>query len=64
MKRNNEQRLIDIMFEVAIRCHAGEYDHLSREDFGEYIAKQLNMCGFEGGPVGMSWFSLREITNE
>lgn len=54
----NEQKLIDVLFEIAMRTKAGEYDHLDQEEFGAYISDQLNQLGFLGGPKGMCWHSL------
>ena len=51
------QKLIDIMFEVAITINKNSksFQHLDNEELAEWVAKQLKACGFPTEPVGSSW---------
>ena len=57
--RSKQQRLIDIMFQIAFMVHSHEsfkgkdYDYIS-----DYIREQLNACGFEVRPMGSSRAAL------
>jgi len=43
----NEQKLIDIMFEIALTIHSHKaFDTMSKEDVANWIAKQLYKCGY------------------
>lgn len=58
----NECTLVNIMFEVAMFIHTDRrFENMTREEIAEWIGKQLDGCGFKGGPVGMSWYSLKEV---
>lgn len=58
----NENTLVDIMFQVAMLIHSDKrFDNMTREELADWIGRQLSECGFKGGPVGMSWYSLREV---
>lgn len=69
---SREQRLIDAMFEIAMRTYDSNgrvaikdrneelFLFETREDYAKWIASQLNALGFEGGPVGCSWFVLKD----
>lgn len=54
----NEQKLIDIMFEIA--QVAAKYMHgKTQEEICTWVAKQLEGCGFKTTPVGSSWGVLK-----
>ncbi len=59
---NNEQKLIDIMFQIGLMIHQ---DHWfvgrSQEEVAEWIQLQLKECGFETEPCGASWGVLKKI---
>ena len=56
---NREQKLIDIMFEIAFI--SAKYNHgKNNRDIAKWIKKQLKDCGFEGKSIGSSWFVLDE----
>ena len=58
----NEDTLVDIMFQVAMFIHSDKrFDNMTREELAAWIGRQLSECGFKGGPVGMSWYSLKEV---
>jgi hypothetical protein len=65
---NNERKLIDITFEIAMLMHDKEFRKSfakkSREELAEWVAKQLKGCGFETIPMGSSWGYLRESPND
>lgn len=58
-KTYREQKLVDITFEIALLLTSEKYaDHfrkLGRDGVAEYVANQLNGCGFPTTPVGSSW---------
>lgn len=54
----NDQKLIDITFEIALV--AANYLHgKSNEEIAEWVAKQLRDCGFDTEPRGASWGILK-----
>jgi hypothetical protein len=63
----SEQKLIDIMFEIAQasymmdREHAAvkEYYNEKRDEHMKWVADQLRTCGFETIPAGSSWGVLK-----
>lgn len=63
----HEQKLIDIMFEVAQASYLmwrtpeerAEYYKNIRDGHMEWVAKQLKECGFPTVPMGASWGVLR-----
>lgn len=66
---NREQKLIDIMFEIAqasYRWDRNDTDEITsyynegREKHMEWVAEQLRSCGFDTRPVGMSWGVLKK----
>ena len=57
MATEREQKLVDIMFEVA-QLSATHFHYKSREEHMAWVAKQLKECGFETTPCGMSWGML------
>jgi hypothetical protein len=58
----NEQKLIDICFEIALTV-TDEFTKLSNAEKAAYVAKQLKGCGFDTVPCGASWGVL-EPRNE
>jgi len=54
-----QQKLVDICFEVASMISDKEYRHIfdemSHEEKMEWVAKQLSGCGFKTRPCGCSW---------
>jgi len=59
-KESREQKLVDIMFEVLIRYQMGDIGFSNREEAADWLATQLKASGFDGGPVGSSWFVLKD----
>lgn len=63
---DREQKLIDIMFEVAqfssIYWPAESKDEYfsKRDKHMEWVAKQLEGCGFKTVPMGASWGVLKK----
>lgn len=57
MSKEREQKLIDMMFEMSIG-HEYYLTGRSREQIAEWLAKQLEHCGFKTEPRGMSWAVL------
>lgn len=56
MSTKREQKLVDICFAVGIMLHDHpNLQYMTREEVGEWIAKQLKDNGFPTKPVGMSW---------
>lgn len=59
MNRSNEQKLVDMMFQVAqlsaINWQSPNYYGEHQEKHMEWVAKQLRLVGFETKPVGASW---------
>jgi hypothetical protein len=54
--RSNEQKLIDIMFQVGLTIHNHKYfKKKSNEEIAEWISEQLNNMGFKTEPCGASW---------
>lgn len=53
MDRSPEQKLIDIMFSVALT--SAEYKWKNREEHMEWVARQLKECGFPTIQMGSSW---------
>jgi hypothetical protein len=60
--KSREQKLIDIMFEVAqiSRYHFGKMENYDRDKHMEWVAEQLRICGFDTEPRGLSWGVLKE----
>lgn len=63
MATPREQKLVDIMFQVAMTLTMENFrEHFaskSREEVAEWVAYQLRACGFETKPCGLSWEVLR-----
>ena len=65
--RSREQELIDLCFSLTFAALDTKYfklDKLSRDEVGEWIARQLRGCGFDTQPMGMSWGVLKEDKHE
>lgn len=52
MQQSNEQKLIDMMFEIAIRLKPLG---MSKESVAEWVSDQLRQNGFDTTPRGLSW---------
>ena len=61
MEKSNEQRLIDILFEIAfkIRYDPDRFKGMSEDDFATAIRYILNGSGFKTEPMGSSWAVLK-----
>lgn len=58
--RSNEQKLIDIMFQIGLTIHNNEwFQEKTNEEVAEWIANQLRECGFDTQPMGCSWGVLK-----
>ena len=61
---NNERKLVDITFEIAMLMHDKEFrkgfNKKSQEELAEWVSRQFKCCGFETIPMGASWGYLRE----
>lgn len=58
-QRRREQKLVDIMFEIAVRMHQRELVFPDRESCAAYVAMQLRECGFDNQQLGSSWGVLK-----
>lgn len=57
---SREQKLVDIMFQIAIMVHCDErFTKRGHMEVAEYVRSQLKECGFEVEPAGMSHGVLR-----
>jgi hypothetical protein len=64
MERSNEQRLIDISFDLVLtfRSHYNSYfKDKSQEEVAKWVAANLDLCGFPTEPVGSSWGILKKV---
>lgn len=63
MRRDREpaQIVLDVMFEILSRCHAGEVPK-DREDMMEWARDQLRKAGVDVQPMGLSHAVLKEKT--
>ena len=62
--RSNEQKLIDIMFQIGLTIHNDLwFQNKNNEEVCKWIRDQLKQCGFETVPLGSSWGVLKEIKN-
>ena len=60
----NEQKLIDIMFQIGLMIHNNSYfKNKTNEEVCAWIRSQLEQCGFETMPLGSSWGILKEVKN-
>lgn len=59
---DNEQKLVNICFEIAMTMHDKEFretfDNKSQEQLAEWITQQLKVFKFEIIPMGASWSHL------
>ena len=68
--RYNEQKLVDIIFQIAqiSAYHFGrsekKYFSEKREEHMKWVAQQLRDCGFDTKPVGSSWGYLTDDNND
>lgn len=57
--RSNEQKLIDITFQIAGTISDPKYrmvfDGMTHEQRMHWVAQQLETCGFVTQPMGASW---------
>lgn len=62
----NEQKLVDICFSIAltIKTNKKYFGKLSYEETADWVAKQLDGCGFPTTPCGSSWGILIKDKNE
>lgn len=60
MDRLREQKLIDIMFEIAMTLHGNPpwAKNMDRDQLAQWIRHQLDQCGFTTIPMGISWAVL------
>jgi len=61
VKRSDNQKLVDIMFQIGLTIHANDNEWLdgkSTEEIATWIASQLRQCGFDTVPVGSLWGKL------
>lgn len=63
MATPREQKLVDIMFQVAMV--AAEHLHgKTDEEIAEWVRQQLDGCGFPTTPIGSSWGHLTDNHKE
>lgn len=59
-----KQKLVDIMFQIALTIHDKRYkkdfDKMDNERVAEWVAEQLKNCGFETFQCGSSWGVLKK----
>lgn len=56
MERKNEQKLIDIMFQIGLTIHNNKwFKDKTDEEVANWIAEQLRKTGFDTIPMGSSW---------
>ena len=58
-----EQKLVDIMFEIALRSRELP-DNVTRDEHTAWVRKQLRDNGFPCAPIGMSHAVLTENQEE
>lgn len=59
-RRESEQKLIDICFQIAELIHREKVlQELTRDEIMAWTAQQLEMCGYSTVPTGMSWGILK-----
>lgn len=60
----DKQKLVDICFEIALTINDPKYrkafNKMGCEETAEWVAKQLEGCGFLTSPCGSSWGVLKE----
>ena len=61
MATQNEQMLVDIMFQVGLTIAREPYfKDLQQEKIAAWIAEQLAACGVKTIPLGASWGVIRD----
>lgn len=51
-----QQKLIDIMFDLVLSAHSWEsFQSKSINEIAEWVASNLKECGFDTKPIGSSW---------
>ena len=61
MATQNEQMLVDIMFQVGLTIASNPYfKDLPQEKVAAWIAEQLSACGVKTIPLGASWGVIRD----
>lgn len=67
MPTQNEQKLVNICFDIALLMqdpvYAKFFREAGREGTAEWVAKQLSDCGFNTTPCGASWGLLESSPN-
>ena len=59
---NNEQRLIDIMYDIGLTIHSNNwFKNKNKGEVAGWISEKLNNCGFIVKPCGASGGVLRRI---
>ena len=56
----SEQKLVDIAIQLAIMCQQ-RMKNATIEEVALYCTDQLNKCGYETIPIGMSWAVLKSV---
>lgn len=60
MSTENEQKLVDIAFELALTMHEHPwFIGKTKEQVANWVAERLAGCGFETEPCGSSWGVLK-----
>ncbi len=60
MNNAERQKLIDITFQIASATKLEKsIRDLPHEQYMEWVAKQLRLCGYDTTPVGASWGVLK-----
>lgn len=64
MVKSNEQKLVDIMYQVAFATRDEKnkkfFKNKSREEIADWVSKTLTECGFPVSPCGSSWGVLQK----
>ena len=55
--KTDEQKLVDIMFEIAFTSAKYMHDR-SHEEIAEWVRQNLADCGFPTTPIGSCWGTL------
>ena len=62
MSKEREQKLIDLMFSIAMIMNDKEvrknFDKMSNDELAAWVTKQLSNSGFETKPCGSCWGML------
>ena len=60
MSTENEQKLVDIAFQLALTMHEHPwFIDKSKEQVATWVAQQLEKSGFKTEPCGSSWGVLK-----